>query len=133
MTTASERRGYRRYRAVEEHAIISARVRPGHEVALIDVSAKGVLIETDRRLLPGATIDLTLATAGDHVAVRGRVLRSSVARLRADGVAYRGAIGLDRHLPWFKEEGDPIGYPIPGADMRPRRREANPPSTPITG
>jgi len=132
MTTV-ERRSHKRYELAEEHTILSARVRPGHEVALINASAAGVLIETERRLQPGAAIDLTLVTAGDQVPVRGRVLRSCVARLRADRVAYRGAIGLDRHLPWLQEGTDPIGYPVPGADMRPRRREAVPPTPALLG
>jgi len=131
--TAVERRSHKRYGSVAEHAIVSAKVRPGHDVALIDASMAGMSIETERRLLPGAAIELTLATSTAHLSARGRVLRSSVARLCADRVVYRGAIGLDRHLPWLQEGADPIGYPIPGPDLRPGRGESRPPSPPIVG
>lgn len=104
---------------VEEHSIVGARVRPGLDVALVDVSAGGALVETVHRLLPGSAIELQLDAGDKRAAVRGRVLRCAVARLRAGAVWYRGAIGFDRHLPWFVEgEG---GNQVPTAEMRPRR------------
>jgi hypothetical protein len=102
------------------HGIVNAKVRPGYDVAVLNVSAGGALVESSHRLLPGSPVDLHLAKQDDHVAVRGRVLRCFVARLRAAGIWYRGAIGFDRHLPWFVDE-DPAGYGIPGAELRPRR------------
>lgn len=116
-----ERRSTRRRRQVEEHGIISARVRPGSEAALIDVSAGGALIETFHRMLPGSAIELQLAAGERRVAVRGRVVRCTVACLRASGIWYRGAIAFDRHLPWFVEE-ERSGYGVPNAEMRPRRQ-----------
>lgn len=96
MTTQDRRRSTRLQDA--EHGIVRARVRPGHDVAVIDASTGGLLIETDRRLLPGAAIDLQLATTTGTVAVRGCVLRCAVSRLRAAAVLYRGAIGFERHV-----------------------------------
>jgi hypothetical protein len=124
MTRSSERRAARRLDQPVEHRIVAARVRPGHDVALIDVSAGGALIETDRRLLPGSVVDLQLATRDAQVAVRGRVLRCSVSRLRAHSVSYRGAIGFDRHLPWFSQRGDvAAGSGLQGGELWARRAE----------
>jgi hypothetical protein len=105
MTTHQDRRRSTRLQDTE-HGIVRARVRPGHDVAVIDASAGGLLIETDRRLLPGAAIDLQLATAAGTVAVRGCVLRCTVSRLRAAAVFYRGAIGFERHLPCLTRAAD---------------------------
>ena len=100
----------RRRRTIGEHGIVSTRVRPGHDVELIDVSAGGALIECMRGLSPGALIELSL-TAGEHcTSVRGRVLRCVVVRVQPTAVSYRGAIAFDRDLHWFSEH-DTTGHP----------------------
>jgi hypothetical protein len=108
---AFDRRNFRRT-GVGEHGIISARVRPGHPVAVIDISAGGVLIEMSRRLLPGAAADLQLDTAHRRASLRGRVLRCAVCRLLPSGVSYRAAIVFDRQWPCFAESGW-SEYPVP--------------------
>ena len=110
----TERRRTRRRRSVEEHGIVSARVRPGIDACLIDVSAAGALIETRHRLLPGRSIEIHFARDKRLPAVRGTVLRCVVARLRHDEVCYRGAIAFDRRLPWLTDGGQ--GYSIPSAE-----------------
>ena len=112
-----DRRGARRRRQLEEHGIVATRVRPGLDVRLVDVSEAGALVETDRRLLPGQPIELQLETPRHRAAVRGRVVRCAVSRLRSTAICYRGAISFDRHLPWFAED-DGVGYSIPGAESR---------------
>lgn len=94
-----------------------ARMRPGYEVVLVDVSAGGALVETARRLLPGSFIELHLASAARAMSVRGRVIRCTVSRLRPASVWYRGAIKFDRELSWFHDHGT-TGYSVPAAEMR---------------
>lgn len=113
-----DRRETRRCRRLEEHGVVATRVRPGHDARLIDVSAGGALIETNHRLLPGASVELQMETGNRQVSVRGRVLRCAVVRVRPTWVCYRGAIEFDRHLPWVVEEG---GYGVPGSDRRAAR------------
>lgn len=86
-----------------EHGIVSARVRPGREVFVIDLSAGGILVETIHRLLPGVWIELHLTTPERRVAMRGCVLRCAVARLGPESIWYRGAIRFDRKLPRLLE------------------------------
>jgi hypothetical protein len=101
MTAArSERRNGRRRGRREEYGLVSARVRPGHDIEVLNVSSGGVLVESCQRLLPGATVELHLQPEGGPPAlVRGRVLRCCVARLHANLVSYRGAIEFE-HGPW---------------------------------
>ncbi len=95
----NERRATARLPAAE-HGIVSARVRPGHEATVINVSATGILIETICRLLPGARIELHVRGQHARITSWGRVLRASVADVAATTVRYRGAIALDRPLAW---------------------------------
>jgi hypothetical protein len=120
------RRQTRRRRHIDEHGIVSTRVRPGHRARLIDVSAGGALIETSHRLLPGTSVELQIETDSRRASVRGRVLRSAVVRVRPTFVCYEGAIGFDQHLPWLVDEA---GYAVPSVDAgsaQPYRGDATP-------
>jgi hypothetical protein len=107
-----DRRRARRLPSLAEHGVASARVRPGQEVEVIDISAGGALVECARRLLPGTMIELLLTAGGRSASVRGRVLRCAVFALQPSSVSYRGAIGFDKELPWFLDL-DVVGYPVP--------------------
>jgi hypothetical protein len=120
-----DRRQARRRRTVDDHGIVSARVRPGREASLLDVSAGGALVETTYRLLPGSPIELHVATNERRVSVRGGVLRSAVVGVRATGICYRSAIGFDHLLSWFVD-ADAGGYGIPRAEIHtPRSRRVD--------
>ena len=123
-----DRRRARRRRTVHDHGIVSARVRPGREALLLDVSAGGALVETTYRLLPGSPIELHVATNERRASVRGGVLRCEVVGVRAATMRYRSAIGFDRLLSWFVD-GEAGGYWVPSAESRsarPPRADATP-------
>lgn len=113
----SDRRRNRRHARPEQHRIISARIRPGHDVSVIDLSASGALVESERRLLPGASVELHVRSALRSEIVRGRIVRCAVARLRGNAVCYRGAIAFDHNLLWLVDEAI-TGYAVPGAETR---------------
>ncbi len=126
-----ERRQSPRRSDFDAHGIVAVRVRPGHAATVLDVSAGGALVETEYRLLPGSSIDLQIETAARRTFVRGRVLRCAVSMVQRSSVRYRGAIGFDRQLSWFSDEG-PNGYRLPGAGSRPGhafRADATPHTT----
>jgi len=115
--TRSERRRNRRH-ARPEQWIVSARIRPGHDVSVVDVSAGGALVESERRLLPGSTVELHLRCARRSEIVRGHIVRCAVARLRANAICFRGAIAFDHNLLWLVDEAV-TGYAVPGSETRP--------------
>jgi hypothetical protein len=116
--TPTDRRRAKR-RGAGEHGIQNARIRPGHPVTVIDCSSGGALVEAECRLLPGSMVDLHVESDRRHAAVRGRVVRCSVVRVRPSSMCYRGAIAFDRYLPWFVEAS---GYPLPSrGDATPER------------
>jgi hypothetical protein len=124
----SERRSDARKGSPEEHGLVSARVRPGRDAAVIDVSAGGALIETLHRLLPGTTIDLHLTAVDRRITVRGRVMRSAVTSLHATGVRYRSALMFERSLASFLDV-DGYSIPVPLAPVSHHGREdATPPT-----
>lgn len=97
-------------RGANEHGVVTAKVRPGHHVTLIDLSSGGALLEAERRLLPGTAVELQIHAKDRQATLRGSVVRCSVVRVRPASVCYRGAIAFDRDLPWFADDG---GYVIP--------------------
>jgi hypothetical protein len=95
-----ERRQHRRS-GPEDHRIVTARIRPGHVAAVVDLSAAGALIETDTRLLPGTTIDLVVVATDRAERVRGCVLRCSVVYVCRSAIRYRAAIVFSSQLAWL--------------------------------
>jgi hypothetical protein len=110
------------------HDVVAARVRPGRQVSVIDLSASGALVETSHRLLPGTTVELQVDATDRSATMRGRVMRCAVSQVRSSLVCYRGAIAFERHLPWFvNEEGS--GYGVHTSENRsghPFRADATP-------
>jgi hypothetical protein len=118
----SDRRAFHRAGAVEQR-IVSARVRPGHPAAVIDISAGGAFIEISRRLLPGSSVDLQMDTAQRRTTtLRGQVLRCAVVRLRPASVWYRAAIAFDHQCPWLGD-GTSAEYSVPAREASPPRDE----------
>lgn len=108
----AERRLSTRTRAVVELGILQARIRPGHEASVIDISAHGSLIETALRLLPGRPIELQIERDNQLTAVRGRVVRCTVARVLASRVSYQGGIGFEQPLGWLMIPADQNEYSV---------------------
>jgi hypothetical protein len=97
----------------EHHPFTAARLRPGRDITLINLSTGGALVESGSRLLPGTRVDLQLLGSGIRRVVRGRVLRCHVCALRGDGVLYRGAVMFEEHLAWQRADVPTTGYSIP--------------------
>jgi len=115
MSITQERRRTRR-RGAGEHGA-TGRIRPGHQVQVIDLSSGGALVEAERRMLPGSVVELQLQVLDRQATMRGSVLRCCVVRVRPASVSYRGAIVFDRQLAWF---GDAPGYDVPfGGEVTP--------------
>ncbi len=101
MTAAArgERRLSPRKRPGDCAWLVAARLRPGRDVRVLDLSSGGALVEASVRLMPGAPIVLHLAGIGVHHTIRGTVLRCYVAAIdRTTGVRYRAALGFDQHF-----------------------------------
>ena len=75
---------------------VTARVRPGRDVALVDLGDDGALVEGATRLLPGSRVVLQLNAGERSLAVTSLVVRCEVASLDRDrGIRYRGALRFE--------------------------------------
>ncbi len=103
---------------------IAGRVRAGHDISVIDLSAWGALVAGARPLRPGSLIDVQLARKGDRILVSARVVRCQVVAIDAhDGVRYHAALSFDRRLEWMCEGPTPPAPPVPGRTARWRDAE----------
>jgi hypothetical protein len=100
-----ERRyGDRRCPAADDPLAV-IRLRTGRQLRVINIGPGGALVE-GLRLLPGASLDMHLPLGDGRLLVRGRVIRSEVSRLDANGIAYRSGLAFDRPV-------DLSGYSVP--------------------
>jgi len=116
----SERRRFPRKPSRECPWLVDARLRSGTEVRVVDISNGGLLLESNSQILPGASVELFLVTRDQRWLVKGRILRSQVARVVSeDGVRYHAALAFNEPLAILH---DSPGEPVPQAvatDLRP--------------
>ena len=86
----SERRGHLRLGRDDIRWLRSARLKYGPDVRVIDISAGGILVETDGQLRPDSSIVFELSGPTTSVLVPSKVLRCRVAAF-ADAMRYEGA------------------------------------------
>ena len=91
-----------------------ATLRPGCLVAVLDVSANGAQVQSERPLRPGSRIHVRVAARNWTLAVSADVVRCSVWLLQADAVIYRGALRFEEACAVFLDE-DGGTVPSPGA------------------
>jgi hypothetical protein len=77
---------------------VVARLVGGSEVRLIDFARRGVLLESDTRLLIGAKATIKITTTDTTISVRGHVVRSRVAGVKGGALMYHTAMALEEEL-----------------------------------
>jgi len=77
---------------------VVARLIGGSEVRLMDFARRGVLLESDTRLLIGAKATIKITTTDTTISVRGHVVRSRVAGVKGGSLVYHTALALDEDL-----------------------------------
>lgn len=77
---------------------VVARLVGGSEVRLMDFARRGVLLESDTRLLIGAKATIRITTTDTAISVRGQVVRSRVAGVKGGSLMYHTALALEEDL-----------------------------------
>jgi PilZ domain-containing protein len=90
-----------------------ARVRPGHEVVIVDVSPSGALIEMTIPLRPGARVHVHLKASSSEAALGARVTRCAVTAVSETRVLYRAGLQFDHDCDWVRESVTHSGYGLP--------------------
>jgi hypothetical protein len=105
---ALDRRAAKRRAPQGDEPLSRVRLRAGRELAVVDVSDGGALVEGPARLLPGTHVDAHLVTSDGRTLVRSRVVRAYVHHLDAQIVRYRGGIAFERPI-----DTSAAGYEVP--------------------
>jgi PilZ domain-containing protein len=93
-----------------------ARIRAGHRLVVIDLSARGALVEGRGPLRPGSRVEVHLEWDTRRAMVAARVLRCTVAAIDAEsGVTYRAALAFSELCEWIREAVTPRGHDLPHA------------------
>ena len=93
---------------------ISVRMRPGHRLLVIDVSARGALVEAGRPLRPGSQVELQMETADRQGRLAARVVRCTVAAIHPEsGVTYQAGLSFNDECEWICEVPTQPGYSVP--------------------
>jgi hypothetical protein len=95
---ARERRASPRLPAEDCIWLSSARLRPGPEVVLTDVSEGGARVEAPVRLVPGGHVELVLSGPGWQWSVRAAVVHARVSGLTARGPRYLAGLQFAQRL-----------------------------------
>lgn len=93
-----DRRGALRFQQGDLPDDLRGRVKPGQSVRVINLSPRGALLESSRRLLPGSRIDVHLECCHFQHVTRATVVRCYVGLLLPHAVLFRAAIEFDRRL-----------------------------------
>ena len=72
-----------------------ATLRPGCLVVVLDLSANGAQVQSERPLRPGSRVHVRMAARSWTLTVAADVVRCSVWLLQADSVIYRGALRFE--------------------------------------
>ena len=93
---------------------IRARVRAGHVLVIVDVSAGGALVEARYQLRPGSRVDIHLETDYDRRTVRASVTRCTVATIDPrTGITYRAGLHFTERCEWVREAATREGKQMP--------------------
>jgi hypothetical protein len=95
---ARDRRRETRRQRQDLPRLWSARLSSGTELALVDLSKSGILVETTSRMTLGSTLDLQFVGQNTDISIPARVLRSDIAKVDGLGVKYRVAAQFKRDL-----------------------------------
>jgi hypothetical protein len=102
---------------------LTARVAGGPPARLIDLSKRGVQIETTMYLCPGSTIAMRFLSGDASVTLTGAVVRSTVAVLESRGeVTYHSALAFTDELTLGGEEFEAAAASAPLAPTGPAGR-----------
>jgi hypothetical protein len=86
---------------------VVARLVGGSEVRLMDFARRGVLLESDTRLLIGAKATIRITTTDSAISVRGHVVRSRVAGVKGSVLVYHTALALEEDLGLMESAAPP--------------------------
>jgi hypothetical protein len=93
-----ERRAAARRAPAAAEPLSWVRLRTGRELAVVEISDTGALVESATRLLPGTHVEVHVITRDGRTLVRSRVARAWIFAVAADSLRYRAALVFDARV-----------------------------------
>jgi hypothetical protein len=93
-----ERRAATRRVPDVDDTLARLRLRAGRELAVVEISDTGALVDTSGRLLPGTHVEVHVVTRDGRTLVRSRVTRAWVFAVAADALRYRAALVFETRV-----------------------------------
>ncbi len=116
----AERRRARRYDYRDGFLPPAARVRPGHDVIIVNLSASGMLVEGTCRLRPGCLVESRLLFDRGPLQIDGEVVRAFISAVDKGGVRYRAGIAFALAVPVTAPPDFLLGYQLPDSPLASR-------------
>jgi len=109
----------RRLRASEAGVVRQARLLPGGDADILNISNTGLLVENKSRLPIGSTVNVRVQ-GSSVMGIEGHIVRSRVSAIHRDGtLSYETAIEFDRPQPIEGDDAEaPQAAPKPRSKAR---------------
>ncbi len=117
---ADERRTAERLRGGDVPWLSAIKLSWGPEVALVNISSSGVLVETGSKFVPGSTTELHLSGPETSLIMPVTFIRSEVASIDGFGVKYHAAAAFEKELNLSRarrQDARPVSPPHALADL----------------
>ena len=106
-TDASSSKRARRLRASEAGVVRQARLLPGGDADILNISNTGLLVENKSRLPIGSSVNVRVE-GSSVMGIEGHIVRSRVSAIHRDGtLSYETAIEFERPQPIDGDEAEP--------------------------
>ncbi len=93
----ADRRAAPRWSVNELPWQIACRITPGHDVLIVNISAVGMLVESDAPLFPRRNVTLHLARSSQSLSLHGTIVRGYLAALDPTrGPTFRAGIAFEQ-------------------------------------
>jgi hypothetical protein len=89
-------------------------VRPGHDVIIVNLSSRGMLVEGTCRLPPGCLVETRLFFDDGPLQIDGEVVRAFVSAVDRISVRYRAGIAFVCAISVPAPPDLLLGYQVPG-------------------
>ena len=105
---------HRRKTPEEIEGFQSVLLRPGGQVDLLNISNRGMFVQTEAHTKPGSAVRVCIVTTGATYEVKAKTVRSEITTVDGSGLQYQVAIAFDEPLDLIDDSDvAPVDAPVP--------------------
>ena len=105
---------HRRKTPEEIEGFQSVVLRPGGQVEVLNISNRGMFVQTETHTKPGSAVRVCIVTTGATYEVKAKIVRSEITTVDGSGLRYLVAIAFDEPLDLIDDsDAAPVDAPVP--------------------